>query len=90
MTLFRAFQAMINAMKKEVFEAGHIHPERGTRRVMQEGADSEGCSLSAFMHATTRDKFLPLLVANCKAMTAQVRYRNCRLVDGLWHNRVVL
>lgn len=63
---------MINAMRKEVFEAGHIQRERGARRVAQEAIDSEGSSLSAFMHAAARDKFLPLLGADCKALNVQV------------------
>lgn len=63
---------MINAMKKEVFESGHIHHERGARRVLPEGGDSDGNNLSSFMHATARDKLLPLLRANCRTMNAKV------------------
>lgn len=65
------FQAMINAMK-EVFESGHVHHERGARRVLPEGGDSDGNSLLSFMHATARDKLLPLLGANCRTMNAKV------------------
>lgn len=65
-------QAMINEMRKEIFESGHIHRDRGARRVMQEGPESAGSTLSAFMHATARDKFLPLLGADCLTMNAQV------------------
>jgi len=63
---------MINAMKKEVFESGHINRERGARRSAPEGSDSEGSSLSTFMHSTAKDKFLPLLAADCRTMNAQV------------------
>lgn len=65
---------MISGMKKEIFEAGHIHRDRGARRVMLEGPESAGSTLSAFMHATARDKFLPLLGADCLTMNAQVIY----------------
>lgn len=59
-------------MRKEVFESGHVHRDRGARRFTQEGTDSERSSLSTFMHSTARDKFLPLLGADCQAMNAQV------------------
>lgn len=59
-------------MRKEVFESGHIHRERGGRRDIQQGNDSEGSSLSMFMHGTVRDNFLPLLVADCQATNVQV------------------
>ncbi|CAM9200267.1 unnamed protein product [Ectocarpus fasciculatus] len=67
-----AEEAMINAMKKEVFESGHINHERGARRVLPEGGDSDGNSLSSFMHATAREKLLPLLGANCRTMNAKM------------------
>eukprot|EP00752_Nemacystus_decipiens_P010121 g9020.t1 len=70
-------EAMINAMKKEVFESGHIHRERG-RRTLPEGADNDGSSLSTFMHSTARDKFLPLLGSDCRAMNAKL------VVDHDW------
>lgn len=59
-------------MKKEVFESGHIHREGGGRRTLPEGAESDGSSLSTFMHSTARDKFLPLLGADCRNMNTQV------------------
>ena len=66
---------MINAMKKEVFESGHIHRERGGRRTLPEGTDNDGSSLSKFMHTTARDKFLPLLGTDCRTMNAKVTAR---------------
>ena len=64
-------------MKKEVFESGHINRERGARRPASEGSDSEVGSLSTFMHATAKDKFLPMLAAGCRTMNAQVTDRSC-------------
>lgn len=69
---------MIDAMKKEIFESGHIHRERGTRRALPEGSAREGASLSEFMHATARDQFLPLLGTDCRTINAQVaKLRSC-------------
>lgn len=68
---------MINAMKKEVFDSGHIHREGGARRTLPEGTETEGSSLLTFMHATARDKFLPLLRADCRTMNAQVTKGVC-------------
>lgn len=63
---------MISAVRKEVFESGHVRDRRG-RRDVQEGANVEGSSLSAFMHATACEKLMPLLSTNCKATHQQVR-----------------
>eukprot|EP00903_Cladosiphon_okamuranus_P010322 g9766.t1 len=65
-------EAMINAMKKEVFESGHIHRERGGQRTLPEGSDNDGSSLTTFMHSTARERFLPLLGADCRTMNAQL------------------
>ena len=68
-------------MKKEVFESGHIHRERG-RRTLPEGTDNDGSSLSKFMHSTARDKFLPLLGTNCRIMNAKVTAQK-NVIGGL-------
>lgn len=69
-------------MKKEVFQSGHIQPDRvapsgavppsASAPASQEGNESEGNKLSAFMHTTAREVFLPLLVADCKTLDLKV------------------
>lgn len=72
-------------MRKEVFESGHIQPDQVARSgavpsapapAPQEGTDGEGNNLSAFMHTTAREVFLPMLVTDCKNLNLKVI---CRL-----------
>lgn len=68
----------MNAMRKEVFESGHMR-ERGGRRDLQEATESEGSRLSAFLHSAARDKLLPLLTTDCQATH---RHVSCGHVAG--------
>ena len=70
---------MINAMKKEVFESGHIQRDRVARRGGRERTDGGSASLSAFMHATARDKFLPMLGVDCHGLNLKVLCLLCNV-----------